>query len=126
MIVACHPFPLPSCCSIFLMPSSLLLLAYTASFSCTCYAYILINILIYTCFSCFCILHAHKPHPFASHGHVKSHMHNNEEMVFIYTEIYFELYSCMKGPTKIPFAKSTSQVNMNLSCKNEGKYLYCL
>ena len=31
----CHPLPLPSCCSLFLMPSSLVLPAYTAFCSCS-------------------------------------------------------------------------------------------
>ena len=53
-----------------------------------------------------------EPTPFAPRGHLKSHVHNNEEIAFVYTEIHVFLALLRKGPTKIPLGKCTLQENM--------------
>ena len=71
------------------------------------------------------VFYASEPHPFARCSHVKLHTHNNEEKVFVYTEIHvFQALFVQEGSYEDSVGKrhSTGEYEA-LSCKNEGKYL---
>ena len=66
--------------------------------------------------------------PFAPRGHVKSHAHNNEEMVFLYTEIhvFLALLLQVRSYEDSVGQRHSAREYEAVSCKNEGKYLYRL
>ena len=62
-----------------------------------------------------CASHKHKPILYAAHGHVKLHVHNNEEMAFDYTEV--QVFSSTTRPENVD---SVGQIY----CRQEKKLFH--
>ena len=67
------------------------------------------------------------PTPFAPRCHVELHAHNNKEMAFVYIKIHVFLALLVQERS---YENSVGQRHSAgeyeaVSCKYEGKYLYC-
>ena len=67
-----------------------------------------------------CATHKHKPILYAAHGHVKLHVHNNEEMAFDYTEV--QVFSSTTRPENVDSVGQMycRQEKEAVSCGNEA------
>ena len=130
MLVLLHA--LIPCLAAYILPSSPVLLhIYCTCFSTFwhCHPYILqyFNVftpwfLLYTRLQIQCSLRVCEPHPFCCSWSCKTHVSNNKEMAFTYTEVL--VYRSFTCPTKIPLVKGTAHENKKQQEKRANRSHY--